>query len=93
MSKRQDALPRFSLVRLRKDDGARYYGPFVHSGALKETVEWLNHRFRLRSCSAKLPGPEDYRHCHDDVIRHCSAPCIGRVSQEAYRAQRDARGF
>lgn len=84
---RQDALPRFSLVRLRKDDGARYYGPFVHSGALKETVEWLNHRFRLRSCSAKLPGPEDYRHCHDDVIRHCSAPCIGRVSQEAYRAQ------
>lgn len=79
-------LPRFSLVRLRKDDGARYFGPFVHSGALKETMEWLNHRFRLRSCCARCPGSEDYRHCHDDVIRHCSAPCIGRISAQDYRA-------
>lgn len=78
-------LPRFSLVRLRKDDGARYFGPFVHSGALKETVEWLNHRFRLRSCNVRCPGAEDYRHCHDDVIRHCSAPCIGRISTQDYR--------
>ena len=84
---REAELPRFSLVRLRKDDGARYIGPFVHSGALKETVEWLNHHFRLRSCNAKCPGPEDYRHCHDDVIRHCSAPCIGRISALEYRAQ------
>ena len=79
-------LPRFSLVRLRKDDGARYFGPFVHSGALKETMEWLNHRFRLRSCCARCPGAEDYRHCHDDVIRHCSAPCVGRISAQDYRA-------
>ena len=82
---RGEELPRFSLVRLRKEDGARYYGPFVHSGALKETVEWLNRRFHLRSCRPKLPGVEDYRHCHDDVIRHCSAPCIGRISREEYR--------
>ena len=86
---RQEALPRFTLVRLRKDDGARYIGPFVHSGALKETVEWLNHRFRLRSCTARCPGAEEYKHCHDDVIRHCSAPCIGRISAEAYREQFD----
>ena len=83
----QDPLPRFTMVRLRKDDGARYLGPFVHSGALKETVEWLNHRFRLRSCSARCPGEEEYRHCHDDIIRHCSAPCVGRISAEAYREQ------
>ncbi len=87
---RQERIPRFSMVRLKKDDGARYIGPFVHSSALKDTVEWLNHRFRLRSCTAKCPGEEDYRHCHDDVIRHCSAPCIGRVSAEEYREQFDA---
>lgn len=87
---RQEELPRFSLVRLRKDDGARYIGPFVHSTALKETVEWLNHRFRLRTCTCRHPGEEQYRHCHDDVIRQCSAPCIGRVSAEEYRAQFDA---
>lgn len=86
---RQDELPRFSLVRLRKADGARYIGPFVHAAALKETVEWLNHRFRLRTCSCRNPGEEEYRHCHDDVIRHCSAPCIGRISPEEYRAHFD----
>ena len=87
---RQEALPRFSLVRLRKDDGARYIGPFVHSGALKETVEWLNHRFRLRSCTCRHPGAEEYKHCHADIIRHCSAPCIGRVSAQEYREQFEA---
>lgn len=87
---RQEPLPRFSLVRLKKDDGARYIGPFVHSGALKETVEWLNRRFRLRSCTARCPGAEEYKHCHDDIIRHCSAPCIGRVSEAEYRRQFEA---
>lgn len=83
---RQEALPRFSLVRLKKEDGARYIGPFVHAAALRETIEWLNHRFRLRTCTCRHPGEEEYRHCHDDVIRHCSAPCIGRISAEEYRA-------
>ncbi len=87
---RQEELPRFSLVRLRKEDGARYIGPFVHSGALKDTVEWLNHHFRLRTCTCRHPGEEEYRHCHDDIIRHCSAPCIGRISAEDYRAQFEA---
>ena len=87
---RGEDLPRFSLVRLRKDDGARYIGPFVHSGALKETVEWLNHHFRLRSCPTRCPDENTYKHCHDDVIRHCSAPCIRRISPQEYRAQFDA---
>ena len=87
---RGEELPRFSLVRLRKDDGARYIGPFVHSTALKETVEWLNHRFRLRTCTCRMPDAETYRHCHDDVIRHCSAPCVGRISAEEYRANFEA---
>ena len=87
---RQDVLPRFSMVRLRKDDGARYLGPFVHSTALRETVEWLNRRFRLRTCTCRHPGEEQYRHCHDDEIRSCSAPCIGRISVEEYRTQFEA---
>ncbi len=86
----QDELPRFSLVRLRKQDGARYFGPFVHATALKDTLEWVNRHFRLRTCTCRRPGEEEYRHCHDDVIRHCSAPCIGRISAEDYRAQFEA---
>jgi len=80
-----DALPRFRLTRLRKEDGARYFGPFAHSRELRETIDWLNRHFGLRVCRPLLPGAEDYRHCHADIIRNCSAPCIGRISPEAYR--------
>lgn len=80
-------LPRFVLTRLKKDDGARYFGPFVHSSALKATLEWLNREFGLRTCRPKIPGEKDYRHCHADVIRRCSAPCIDKITQEAYQAK------
>ncbi|MBK1856291.1 excinuclease ABC subunit UvrC [Verrucomicrobiaceae bacterium 5K15] len=81
-----DPLPRFMLTRLKKDDGARYFGPFVHSTALKATLEWINREFGLRTCRPRHPGENDYRHCHADIIRKCSAPCIGKVSEEQYRA-------
>ena len=76
--------PRFVATRTRKDDGARYFGPFPHSGALRETLSWLNRSFSLRVCRARVPGEADYRHCHADVIRNCSAPCVGRIDREAY---------
>lgn len=79
--------PRFQLTRLRKDDGARYFGPFAHSGALRRTLSWLNREFGLRSCRPLNPGESDHRHCSDDIIRNCSAPCIGRVSREDYLAR------
>lgn len=80
-------LPRFVLTRLRKDDGARYFGPFVHSAALKATLDWLNRGFGLRTCRPKHPDENDYRHCHADVVRRCSAPCIGNISGADYRAR------
>ncbi len=81
----EDPFPRFDLVRLRKEDGAKYFGPFAHSGALRRTLEWVNKEFGLRSCRPLRPGESDYKHCHDDVIRNCSAPCIGKITQEEYR--------
>ena len=83
----KDPLPRFMLTRLRKDDGARYFGPFVHSVAIKATVEWINREFGLRTCRPRLPGENEYRHCHADVIRSCSAPCAGKISEEDYRSR------
>ena len=35
-----DPLPRFTLTRLKKDDGARYFGPYAHSSALRTTLNW-----------------------------------------------------
>ena len=83
----KDPLPRFMLTRLRKDDGARYFGPFVHSVAIKATLEWINREFGLRTCRPRLPGENEYRHCHADVIRSCSAPCVGKISEEDYRSR------
>lgn len=80
----QDDFPRFSLTRLKKDDGARYFGPFAHSGALRTTLHWLNKRFGLRVCRPLKPGEKDYKHCSNDIIKNCCAPCIGRVTRDEY---------
>jgi len=79
--------PRIVLTRLRKEDGSRYFGPFVHSGALRATVEWLNREWGLRTCRPRVPGEKDYKHCHADRIRNCSAPCVAKISEEDYRAR------
>lgn len=76
--------PRFQMTRLKKEDGARYFGPFAHSGALRATVDWLNRHFGLRVCRPLSPTPIDYQHCNADIIRNCSAPCIGRIERQTY---------
>lgn len=80
----RDPWPRFVLTRLKKDDGAHYFGPFAHSGALRATIAWLNKEFGLRSCRTLIPTEKDYKHCSADVIRNCTAPCIGKITREEY---------
>jgi excinuclease ABC subunit C len=79
-----DPWPRFQLTRLRKDDGARYFGPFAHSGALRATLSAIRKKFGIRSCRPLVPGERDYRHCLDHIIKNCSAPCIGKIAQADY---------
>ncbi|HEY5953750.1 MAG TPA: excinuclease ABC subunit UvrC [Terrimicrobiaceae bacterium] len=76
--------PRFQLTRLRKDDGARYFGPFAHSGALRTTLGAIRKKFGIRSCRPPVPTERDYRHCLDHIIKNCSAPCIGKIAQADY---------
>ena len=83
----EDPIPRFQLTRLRREDGARYYGPFAHSGALRATLNVMRDKFGLRSCRPLLPGEIDFRHCLAPVIKNCPAPCIGRISREDYRSR------
>lgn len=80
-----DELPRFIAVRTKKQDSAKYFGPFARSTALHATLDWLNRRMGLRVCRVTLPTEAHYRHCDADIIRNCSAPCIQRISREAYR--------
>ncbi len=81
----RDPFPRFVLTRLRKPDGCRYFGPFSHSGALRNTLEYVRKNFHIRSCHPSEPGERDYKHCMNDIIKHCSAPCMKRVTHEEYQ--------
>ncbi len=80
-----DPIPRFQLTRLKKDDGARYFGPFAHSGALRSTLNLMRDKFGLRSCRPYEPGESDFKHCLAPVIKNCPAPCVKKISREDYR--------
>jgi excinuclease ABC subunit C len=82
-----DPIPRFTLTRLRQDDGARYFGPFASSGALRRTLMLVRRQFNLRGCRPLTPTEHDYRHCLYAHLKDCTAPCIGNVTREQYLAQ------
>lgn len=82
-----DPIPRFTLTRLRQEDGARYFGPFVHSPAARRTLELARKQFLVRGCKVLTPGPADYKHCMYANLKFCTAPCIGNVNREQYLAQ------
>jgi len=80
----KDPMPRFTLTRLRKEDGSKYFGPFADARAVRSTIEAMTRRFGLRSCRPLEPGESDFKHCLDHVIKNCCAPCVGRISREGY---------
>lgn len=80
-----DAIPRFETVRFRREDGARYFGPFANAGALRSSLQAIRKQFGLRSCRPVEPGERDFKHCLDHVIKNCSAPCVLKISREDYR--------
>lgn len=82
--------PKVELCRIQRNDGARYFGPFPHGAALRETVIFLTRHFRLRSCRAEIPDADTYKHCLAAVVKDCTCPCVGKVTPEAYRTQAEA---
>jgi excinuclease ABC subunit C len=85
-----DPIPRFTLTRIKQDDGARYFGPFPNSGALRTTLALVRHQFNLRGCRPLTPTERDYRHCLYAHLKYCTAPCINNVTREQYLAQVNA---
>jgi excinuclease ABC subunit C len=84
--------------RVQKHRGARrgkgqYYGPFASAGSVTRTLNALQKLFLLRSCSDSFFANRS-RPCLLFQIRRCSAPCVGRISQEAYaELVDDAKSF
>src|SRR2546427_254896 len=82
-----DPIPRFTLTRLKQEDGARYFGPFANSGALRNTLTLVRRQFNLRGCRPLTPSEPDYRHCLYGHLKFCTAPCIGNVTRDQYLQQ------
>ncbi|MFG2075038.1 excinuclease ABC subunit UvrC [Nonomuraea maritima] len=80
--------PRVQVMRGAKRKGTRYFGPYSHAWAIRETVDLLLRVFPVRTCSGgvfKRAG-QIGRPCLLGYIDKCSAPCVGRVTADEHRA-------
>ncbi|MCA9474662.1 MAG: excinuclease ABC subunit C, partial [Nitrospira sp.] len=80
----QDAFPRLSIVRRVQPDKALYFGPYVPTGAMRETLKVIRKVFPLATCNIEIDGSAD-RACLEFEIKRCMAPCTGNQSREAYQ--------
>src|SRR3954471_6101596 len=80
--------PRLQVMRGPKRKGVRYFGPYAHAWAIRETLDTLTRVFPARTCSNgvfKRAG-QIGRPCLLGYIGKCSAPCVGRVTADEHRA-------
>jgi excinuclease ABC subunit C len=79
--------PRVMVGRGAKRKGVKYFGPYSHAWAIRETVDLLLRVFPMRSCSAGVfkRSAQIGRPCLLGYIGKCSAPCVGTVSAEEHR--------
>ena len=82
-----DEWPRAMVIRGKKKKGNRYFGPYGHAYAIRETLDLLLRTFPIRTCTegkfnrhARLGKP-----CLDFHIEKCAGPCVDAISQDDYR--------
>ncbi|MEW2294908.1 excinuclease ABC subunit UvrC [Streptomyces sp. NPDC006743] len=82
-----EEFPRVQVMRGHKKKGVRYFGPYGHAWAIRDTVDLLLRVFPVRTCSAGVfkNAARTGRPCLLGYIGKCSAPCVGRVSAEEHR--------
>lgn len=77
--------PTLSLVRTLKNDGAKYFGPYMQSVNIKDIFDLIHSAFRVRDCHRDMTKPS--RPCLNAHLGRCLAPCSGRVTKKEYREE------
>jgi len=79
--------PRALVMRGRKRKGTRYFGPYGHAYAIRETLDLLLRSFPIRTCSQSKFNQHERlgRPCLLYHIEKCSGPCVGEIDEAAYR--------
>ncbi len=82
-----EEVPRLQVMRGPKRKGVRYFGPYSHAWAIRETLDLLLRVFPARTCSKGVykRAQQVGRPCLFGYIDKCSAPCVGRVSLDEHR--------
>ena len=83
-----DEFPRVQVMRGAKRKGVRYFGPYAHAYAIRDTLDLLLRSFPIRTCS---PGKFNEHHrlgrpCLLFHIEKCSGPCVGEIDEHSYRS-------
>ena len=73
--------PRLELCRKLEQDGAKYFGPYIGAGAVRQVLEAVRDVFPLRSCRQSLPPKTEKRPCVNYDIGRCMAPCAGKCTE------------
>lgn len=83
-----DDVPRVFLSRRKDIKGAKYFGPFANSWALRDTLSTVLRAFPVRSCTKGVyqRAHKTQRACLLGDIGKCAAPCVGRISPEDHKA-------
>jgi excinuclease UvrABC nuclease subunit len=77
--------PRVSLSKSRKDDGARYFGPFRSAATARKTVDLINRVVPLRTCTRSFRDARSYGSpCLQLDLGRCLGPCVGRADRDTY---------
>lgn len=85
---KKEPFPRVFITRTLTRDGSLYFGPYSSAMYAHSLVDMFHSMFRLRTCSLKL-NKEDiakgkFKECLNFHIGKCDAPCIGKITEEAY---------
>lgn len=79
--------PRVYMVHRMSNDGAKYYGPYMGKGTIRNTLDIIQKLFKPPTCRRKFPQDiKKGRPCLNYHINKCFAPCTGMVSKEEYRS-------
>lgn len=81
----KEKFPTIQVVRKLKNDGAKYFGPYMQSVNIREIFDLIHTAFCVRDCKRDLSKPS--RPCLNQHLGRCIAPCSGKVSEEEYKAE------
>lgn len=80
----EEPYPALRLARRQEKDGARYFGPYIGSSAVRDVMETLKKIFPIRNCQGQIEPDTRKRPCINYEMGRCLGPCAGKCTREEY---------